>query len=261
MMSADGDTRLQEFTAALADGNFDVLTDYIAPQFWSYTPAGDEPTATERIMQISTDLKKAMSDLTLTIAEVAKTDEGYSATLTLDGTHDGALWGAPGSGKHITWEANISLKLIGDAFAIRFEELQLPELIGLLRQFGMVNPPDEMDRAPLYPVSPPEFLLKLVFTGQAGDKDCSHLEQIQVTEPSTRMCAQCFEAGDYWPALRMCMTCGFVGCCDTSNNTHMKKHHEETGHPLIRSIRMDEGWMFCYEDGAFFETATLRKYR
>jgi hypothetical protein len=260
-MSADGDTRLQELTAALADRDFAALTGYIAPRFWSHVPAADEPTATDRIMQILSDLQKASSNLTLTITDVAKIDEGYSATLTLDGTHDGVLWGAPGSGNHITWQTNISLKPFDEAFAVRFEGLELPEVLGVLRQFGMINPPDQMDRAPLYPISPPEFLLKVVFTGQAGDKECAHLEQIQVTEPSTRMCAQCYEAGDYWPALRMCMACGFVGCCDTSKNTHMKKHYEETGHPLMRSIRMDEGWMFCYEDGAFFETATLDKYR
>ena len=260
-MSADVGTRLQEFTEALADGNLDVLTDYIAPRFWSYIPAEDEPTATERITAIATDLGNAMSDLTVTVGDVAETDEGYSATLTIDGTHDGVLWGAPGSGRHVNWQTNISLKPIGEAFALRFEDLEVPEVLGVLRQFGIINPPDQMDRAPLHPISPPEFLLKVIFTGQAGDKDCSHLEQIQVTEPSTRMCAQCYEAGDYWPALRMCMTCGFVGCCDTSKNTHMKKHYEETGHPLMRSIRMDEGWMFCYEDGAFFETATLDKYR
>lgn len=260
-MSADDDRRLQEFISALADANYDVLTDYIAPQFWSHTPAEGEPTATERVMKILTDLTNAMSDLSVTIAEVAKADDGYSATLTLDGTHDGVLWGAPGTGNHITWQTNLSLKAIDGSFAFRFDDVELPDVLGVLRQFGMINPPDQMDRAPLYPVSPPEFLLKVIFTGQAGDKDCSHLEQIQVTEPSTRMCAQCFEAGDYWPALRMCMTCGFVGCCDTSKNTHMKKHYEETGHALMRSIRMDEGWMFCYEDGAFFETATLDKYR
>ncbi len=260
-MTTDAATRLESLAAELAHGNFDVLADSISARFWSYDPADDEPTATERITAIAAELKKAMPDLTATLGDIEETDDGFSATLTLDGTHERVLWGAPGSGNHITWRAHIGLTLHDDGFAIRFEGLGPPELIGLLREFGMVNPPDQMDRAPLYPISPPEFLLKLILTGQAGDKDCPHLEQIRVTEPSTRMCKQCFEAGDYWPALRMCMICGFVGCCDTSKNTHMKKHYEETGHALMRSIRMDEGWMFCYEDGAFFETSTLNRYR
>jgi hypothetical protein len=41
----------------------------------------------------------------------------------------------------------------------------------------------------------------------------------------------------------------------------MKKHYEATGHPLMRSIRMDEGWMWCYADNAFFPKTTLEKYR
>ena len=260
-MSKHAEARLHGLIESLAEGDFDALTEYIAPQFWSHIPADDEPTATDRFMKILNDLDNAMSDLTVTITELTPSDEGYSATLTLDGTHDAVLWGAPGSGNRVTWIADISLTPIEDAFAVRFENVELPEVLGVLRELGLINPPDQMDRAPLYPVSPPEFLLKVVFTGQAGDKDCAHLEQIQVTEPPTRMCSQCYEAGDYWPALRMCMTCGFVGCCDTSKNMHMKKHYEETGHALMRSIRMDEGWMFCYEDGAFFETATLDKYR
>jgi predicted ester cyclase len=149
-MSADATTRLEEFTAVLADGDFEALADYIAPQFWSHVPAGDEPTATDRIMRIVTDLEKAMSDFTLTISDVTETDGVYSATLTLDGTHDGVLWGSPGSGSHVTWQSSMSLKPIDQAFAIRFEDIQLPEVMGVLRQFGMVNPPDQMDRAPLH---------------------------------------------------------------------------------------------------------------
>jgi CPA2 family monovalent cation:H+ antiporter-2 len=91
--------------------------------------------------------------------------------------------------------------------------------------------------------------------------DCPHLADIVVTEPTVDVCAQCVESGDVWPALRMCLVCGNVGCCDTSKNRHAQAHYEETGHPLMRSIRMDEGWMWCYEDNAFFEKRTFEKYR
>jgi uncharacterized UBP type Zn finger protein len=57
----------------------------------------------------------------------------------------------------------------------------------------------------------------------------------------------------------MCLTCGFVGCCDTSKNKHMKAHYEETGHPLFRSIRLQESWVWCYEDNAFFSGKILEQ--
>jgi uncharacterized UBP type Zn finger protein len=110
-----------------------------------------------------------------------------------------------------------------------------------------------MDLPPPHPVVIPEIIFKVIFTGQVADKPCSHLGMVQVTEPTTDVCQQCVESGDIWPALRMCLVCGFVGCCDTSVNKHMKAHYQETGHPIFRSIRMDEGWVWCYEDNAFFE--------
>jgi uncharacterized UBP type Zn finger protein len=97
----------------------------------------------------------------------------------------------------------------------------------------------------------PELLLKLAFTRQIKEKNCSHLHLIQVSQPSTDVCQDCVDLGDSWPNLRMCLICGYVGCCDTSKNKHMHRHVEETDHPLIRSIEPGEGWIWCYPDEAF----------
>ena len=255
------DVRLKDLNRRLAEGDWDALPSYLAAEFFSYTPGPDEPSAAERFASIVSDLHAAMPDLTATLSDVTPNGDIYTATLTVDGTHENALWGAPGLGAHITWVNPVSIKPIGDRFAVSFDDIAFPELIAVLRRFGLVNPPDEMDRPPPYWVSLPEFLMKVVFTGRADDKPCAHLNEIRVVEPDTRVCAVCFSQGDTWPALRLCLICGFVGCCDTSKNKHMLRHFEETGHPIMRSIRMDEGWVWCYEDNAFFETAVLERYR
>jgi uncharacterized UBP type Zn finger protein len=118
-----------------------------------------------------------------------------------------------------------------------------------------------MDQPTPYPVVVPEFLVRVLFTGQVADKECSHLELIQVTEPLADVCNTCVEMGDIWPALRMCLVCGFIGCCDTAKNKHMKSHYEEKGHPIFRSIRLDEGWIWCYEDNAFFSKDVLENIK
>ena len=59
--------------------------------------------------------------------------------------------------------------------------------------------------------------------------------------------------GDWWVHLRMCSTCGHLGCCDNSKNRHATKHHEATRHPIIRSFEPEEGWFWCYSDELFFE--------
>jgi predicted ester cyclase len=248
------------FTEAFNAGELDSIDRYIASDFFTYRPAPDEPTATEQFRDLLTDLKVAMPDLTINVTGIESADEVVTGTLRVTGTHEGDLWGAPPSGNRVEWETPVSVRAIGLAIAVRFDEVNLMELIGLLRQFGLVNPPDEMDQPPKYPVVIPDFLAKVVFTGQAGDMDCPHLAEILVSEPTRDVCEKCVASGDTWPALRMCLTCGHVGCCDTSKNRHAHAHYEETGHPLMRSIRMDEGWMWCYEDNAFFEKRTLEKY-
>jgi len=255
------ESRLLSLAEELSRGNLDVLDGAFSTRFFSYEPEGGEPTADERILAIVSDLKMAMPDLSISIDGVNHDGEVFTATVTFTGTHQHPLWGAPATGEPLTWTTPVSIKPIGDTFAVRFDDVSLPDIIGVFRQLGMVNPPDELDQPPRYPITLPDFLLKVVYTGQAGDKPCSHLDQINVVEPSTRACAQCVAEGTIWPALRMCLTCGFVGCCDTSKNKHANQHYQDTGHPLMRSIRMDEAWVWCYEDSAFFEETTLDRYR
>jgi uncharacterized UBP type Zn finger protein len=59
----------------------------------------------------------------------------------------------------------------------------------------------------------------------------------------------------------MCLSCGYVGCCDTSKNKHMKQHYERTGHPLFRSIRLKESWVWCYEDDVFLSGKILEQFK
>jgi uncharacterized UBP type Zn finger protein len=52
--------------------------------------------------------------------------------------------------------------------------------------------------------------------------------------------------------LRLCLSCGHVGCCDSSQNKHATKHFRATGHPLIRSFQPGEDWRWCYLDEVAF---------
>ncbi len=96
----------------------------------------------------------------------------------------------------------------------------------------------------------PLVLLRLLFTGQLREKPCSHLHLIQHTTTDQDICVDCVATSDTWPALRMCMICGYVGCCDKSKNKHALKHFQATGHPLIRAVSAGEDWVWCYVDHA-----------
>jgi uncharacterized UBP type Zn finger protein len=77
---------------------------------------------------------------------------------------------------------------------------------------------------------------------------CSHLDQIQDVTPSADGCEDCLKLGDTWLHLRLCLTCGHVGCCDSSKNKHATAHFHETGHPIVRSFEPGEDWAWCYVD-------------
>ena len=78
--------------------------------------------------------------------------------------------------------------------------------------------------------------------------ECAHLEAIQVTTTRKRFCEDCVAIGGSWVHLRMCLTCGHVGCCDSSPNRHATKHFHGTNHPLVRSVEPGESWIWCYVD-------------
>jgi hypothetical protein len=71
---------------------------------------------------------------------------------------------------------------------------------------------------------------------------CTHLDQIREVTPSANGCEECLKTGDTWVHLRLCLSCGHVGCCDSSKNTHATKHFHATGHPIIQSVEPGEDW-------------------
>ncbi|WP_319455660.1 MULTISPECIES: UBP-type zinc finger domain-containing protein [unclassified Mycobacterium] len=82
---------------------------------------------------------------------------------------------------------------------------------------------------------------------------CEHLaEAADGDEPAPLTpgrCGECSEhGGDTWAHLRMCLTCGHVGCCDSSPHQHANAHFHQTGHPVMRSVEPGESWRWCYVD-------------
>ena len=89
----------------------------------------------------------------------------------------------------------------------------------------------------------------------AADEACGHLvkaeQRSDAVVPSTPGCRECLEAGGVWVHLRLCLTCGHVGCCDSSPNQHATKHFHATEHPVIKSFEPGETWAWCYTDESF----------
>ena len=93
------------------------------------------------------------------------------------------------------------------------------------------------------------LFLRRAWTGQFTRRPCAHLNMVNDVHPTTDVCEQCVALGDSWPALRMCLTCGQIGCCEKTKNQHALKHFQATGHPLVRPYKeRGMNWIWCYVD-------------
>jgi uncharacterized UBP type Zn finger protein len=83
--------------------------------------------------------------------------------------------------------------------------------------------------------------------------NCEHLQQVSDLQPSDQVCEDCVKTGSSWVHLRICLTCGHVGCCDSSKNKHATKHFHRSKHPVVRSIEPGETWGWCYVDETLYD--------
>ncbi len=84
----------------------------------------------------------------------------------------------------------------------------------------------------------------------AAQSRCSHLQSVNehIAPRTPEGCEECLKSGSRWVHLRLCLSCGHVGCCDSSPNRHAAKHFHATTHPIVRSFEPGEDWRWCYAD-------------
>ena len=78
---------------------------------------------------------------------------------------------------------------------------------------------------------------------------CPHASSaVRAVLPGSEGCAECLRTGARWVHLRICLTCGHVGCCDSSPGRHARAHADAEGHPVIASLEPGEHWAYCLLD-------------
>ena len=86
------------------------------------------------------------------------------------------------------------------------------------------------------------------------EAECTHLDQVRDVAPTTpEGCQECLESHWEWVHLRLCLSCGHVGCCDGSPNRHAAAHVHASSHPIVQSFEPDEDWIWCYFDEIYLE--------
>jgi hypothetical protein len=92
----------------------------------------------------------------------------------------------------------------------------------------------------------------------AMEEACRHVRQMADVTPRALGCEECLKIGSEWLHLRLCRTCGHVGCCDESRHRHATAHFHATQHPIIEGYDPPEGWGWCYVDEIIFDLEERR---
>ena len=82
--------------------------------------------------------------------------------------------------------------------------------------------------------------------GPASD-GCEHVPA-EVAAPSGDRCEEC--GSGY--SLRMCLTCGHVGCCE-SQAGDAEAHYRQTGHAVMASMPVGRGFRWCYAERRYVD--------
>ena len=87
--------------------------------------------------------------------------------------------------------------------------------------------------------------------------ECTHLNQIKIKETNKHVCEDCVKTGDTWVHLRLCLSCGRVGCCDSSPSQHASQHVAVARHPVVHSFEPGEDWFWDYATEDFVDGPAL----
>lgn len=79
---------------------------------------------------------------------------------------------------------------------------------------------------------------------------CDHLAAApaEIVADGDGRCLDCVREGLTPVHLRICLSCGNVGCCDSSVGRHADRHFHASHHAVMRSYEPGEDWRWCYKD-------------
>jgi steroid delta-isomerase-like uncharacterized protein len=118
------------FGEAVGSGNLEAIRDVVSPTCVDHDPAPGQAPGPEGFIHFFTGLRTAFPDLKVAVEHLVQDDDNVAFAYTMTGTHQGDLFGVPGTGKKV--------KVRGMQIG-RFEGGKLVERWGSTDQLGILQ--------------------------------------------------------------------------------------------------------------------------
>ena len=121
-------------------GNVDLLDELLSPDYVNHSPATpDLPTGPEGVKAVVSMFRSAMPDLVIVIEDTIAESDKVAVRYTLEGTHEGELFGVPPTGRRLSIKS-ITVERVSDG-RIR-EHWRITDSLDMMQQLGVIPMPE-----------------------------------------------------------------------------------------------------------------------
>jgi steroid delta-isomerase-like uncharacterized protein len=141
MSAEESKAIVRRFWSVWEEGNIDLVDELLAPDYVNHTPASpDQPTGPEGVKGVVTMFRSAMPDLRVVIEDMIAEEDKVAVRYTLEGTHEGELFGVPPTGQRLSIKS-ISVERVSEG-KIR-EHWRITDSLDMMQQLGVMEQPSE----------------------------------------------------------------------------------------------------------------------
>jgi steroid delta-isomerase-like uncharacterized protein len=137
-MSAEENKKVvQRFWKAWEEEDFvDLIDELLAPDYVNHSPGmPDQPTGPEGVKAVVSMFRSGMPDLRVTIDDMVAEGDKVATRYTIEGTHEGELFGVPPTGRRLSIES-MAVERVSDG---KIEEhRRITDTLDMMQQPGVL---------------------------------------------------------------------------------------------------------------------------
>ena len=140
MSAEESKAIVRRYLGVYEQGNIELLDELLAPDYINHTPATpDLPTGPEGVKGVVTMFRSAMLDLRVVVEDMIAEDDKVAVRYTLEGTHEGELFGVPPTGQRLSIKS-ITVERVSNG-KIR-DHWRVTDSLDMMQQLGVIPAPE-----------------------------------------------------------------------------------------------------------------------